>query len=313
MCAGSLAKHLDKKPLQESGSRGEANERSVSNWLRRLYRSSGSRKHTVVLHAILLAGACIIAYPLLWGVFTAFKPIGEIVVFPPELLPSRFTLDSFRRAFAFQPIGLFVRNSVIQSGAITLGQLVTATCAAYAFARLEFRGRNLLFYITLASMMIPIQVIMVPLYGFVTSLGWSNTFMGLTVPFLAHGFSIFLMRQAFLNIPRDIEEAAVIDGCGRIRVLWHVLIPSSRASVGAAAIFTAVYHWNTYIWPLLITSTSATRTVQPGLAMFIEIEAGTDMGRLMAAAIVVALPTVVAFLMGQRSFVRGVTMSGIKG
>lgn len=273
---------------------------------------SKSRSRWLV-HILLLFGVLVVGYPLLWGIVTAFKPVGEIVRFPPVFLPSSITFDSFRRAFNFQPLMLFIRNSVVQSGVITVGQLITATFAAYAFARLEFRGRQFLFYATLASMMIPIQVIMVPLYGFVTSLGWSDTFVGLTVPFLAHGFSVFLMRQAFLSIPRDIEEAAVIDGCGRLRTLMYVLLPSAKTSLGAAAIFTAVYHWNTYIWPLLITSAAGRRTVQPGLAMFIEIEAGTDMGRLMAAAIIVAIPTVVAFLLGQRSFVRGVTMSGIKG
>lgn len=271
------------------------------------------RRPKWLLHVILLFGVLVIGYPLLWGIVTALKPVGEIVRFPPEFLPSSVSVASFQRAFRFQPLLLFIRNSAFQSGIITVGQLITATFAAYAFARLEFRGRQFLFYATLASMMIPIQVIMVPLYGFVTSLGWSDTFLGLTVPFLAHGFSIFLMRQAFLSIPRDIEEAAVIDGCDRLRTLMYVLLPSAKASLGAAAIFTAVYHWNTYIWPLLITSATGRRTVQPGLAMFIEIEAGTDMGRLMAAAIIVAIPTVIAFLLGQRSFVRGVTMSGIKG
>ena len=271
------------------------------------------RIYYVFLYIMLIMGVLIIAYPLIWGFMTAFKPSNEIAVFPPKLMPSRFTLNNFIRAFNFQPIFLFLRNSVIQVTIITIGQLITATMAAYAFARLEFIGRNFLFYLSLSSMMIPIQVIMVPLYAFITSLGWYDTYVGLTFPFLAHGFSIFLLRQAFLNIPRDIEEAAVIDGCGRLRVLFYVLIPSAKASIGAATIFTAVYHWNTYIWPLLVSSSSQIRTVQPGLAMFVEIEAGTDVGRLMAAAIVVAAPTVGAFLLGQRSFVRGVTMSGIKG
>lgn len=279
--------------------------------VRRAHRTH--RINYVFIYLVLILGVLIIAYPLVWGFMTAFKPTNEIVVFPPKLIPSSFTLHNFLRAFDFQPIFLFLRNSVIQVSIITTGQLITATMAAYAFARLQFRGRNLLFYLSLSSMMIPIQVIMVPLYGFITSIGWYDTFQGLTFPFLAHGFSIFLMRQAFLNIPRDIEEAAVIDGCGKLRVLFHVLIPSAKASLGAATIFTAVYHWNTYIWPLLVSSSSSIRTVQPGLAMFIEIEAGTDVGRLMAAAIVVAAPTVGAFLLGQRSFVRGVTMSGIKG
>lgn len=267
----------------------------------------------IVVHLLLLCGVALVAYPLLWGLVTAVKPVGEIVRFPPQFLPSSLTFVNFQRALVFQPLLLFIRNSVVQAGVITIGQLITATLAAYAFARLEFRGRQALFYATLASMMIPIQVIMVPLYGFVTSLGWSDTFFGLTVPFLAHGFSIFLMRQAFLSIPRDIEEAAIIDGCGKLRSLLYILVPSAKASLGAATIFTAVYHWNTYIWPLLITSATGRRTVQPGLAMYIEIEAGTDMGRLMAAALIVALPTVLAFMISQRSFVRGVTMTGLKG
>ncbi|NLJ80704.1 MAG: carbohydrate ABC transporter permease [Firmicutes bacterium] len=204
-------------------------------------------------------------------------------------------------------------NSAVQSACITFGQLLTASMAAYAFAKLEFRGREVLFYIVLATMMIPIHVTMIPLFVTMSKLGWDNTYQGLIIPFLANAFSIFLLRQFFMTVPQDLEDAAIIDGCSKARFLFRILIPVSRTGLAAAGIFTFVHHWNTYMWPLLITSSNRMRTVQIGLAMFVEREAGTDFGRLMAASVIVALPTIIAFLMGQKEFIEGITMTGIKG
>lgn len=270
------------------------------------------RTHWLV-HFLLWVGVLIILFPLAWGVLASFKTTDALYTFPPKFWPDPWTLGPYVEAWNFAPIWRFLLNSAIQAGGITIGQLITATLAAYAFARLRFRGREILFYAVLATMMIPLQVIMIPLFAMVSDFGWVDTHAGLIVPFVAHAFSIFLLRQYFLAVPQDLEDAAMIDGCGRLRFLLQIMVPIARPALGAVAIFTFIYHWNTYLWPLLITSSETMRTVQPGLALFVEREAGTDFGRLMAASFIIALPTIIPFLIAQRQFIRGITMSGLKG
>ena len=281
-----------------ASSRGEVGGRGLDRWW---------------VHLTLVIGVIVIVYPLSWAVMAALRTTPDLQSYPPTFLPREWTPSKFVAAWEFAPLGRFIVNSIVQAGTITLGQIVTASLAAYAFARLQFRGRDLLFLIVLATMMIPIQVIMIPLFALVSGFGWANTYAGLTVPFLAHAFSIFLLRQFFLTVPRELEEAAMIDGASRLRFLITILLPIARPALGAVTIFTFVYHWNTYLWPLIITSATEMRTVQPGLAMYIEREAGTDFGRLMAASIIIALPTLVPFLVAQRQFIKGVTLSGVKG
>ena len=266
-----------------------------------------------LIHVILMSGVIVILFPFLWTIIASFKITKEFFRFPPTFWPDQWTLFQYKAAWNFAPIGRFLVNSAVQSACITFGQLLTASMAAYAFAKLEFRGREVLFYIVLATMMIPIHVTMIPLFVTMSKLGWDNTYQGLIIPFLANAFSIFLLRQFFMTVPQDLEDAAIIDGCSKARFLFRILIPVSRTGLAAAGIFTFVHHWNTYMWPLLITSSNRMRTVQIGLAMFVEREAGTDFGRLMAASVIVALPTIIAFLMGQKEFIEGITMTGIKG
>lgn len=212
------------------------------------------------------------------------------------------------------PVWRFALNSVITAGGVVLLQLVLCTLAAYAFARLRFVGRDLLFLAFLLTMMIPPQVLIVPLYLITQRLGWLDTYAGLIVPYqyLSTAFGTFLLRQFFLSLPRALDDAARIDGCDELGVLWHVILPASRPALAGVAAFAFIWTWTEFYWPLLATSSMKMRTLETGLSVFRDSYAGTNWPLQMAAAVVVVLPALAFFLLMQRHFVRGATMSGIK-
>ncbi len=186
--------------------------------------------------------------------------------------------------------------------------------AAYAFAVLVFPGRDIVFYIVLGSLMIPFELIFIPNFVTVTNLGWANTYAGLTVPFLASAFGVFLLRQFFLTVPRDLHDAALIDGASNWRYLWQILVPLSKGAIGAFAIFAFLSAWNQYLWPLVITDETNMRTIQIGIRFFMEnVERQTDWGAVMAGSVLALAPTLVAFLVAQKQLVQGIAMTGLKG
>ncbi len=213
------------------------------------------------------------------------------------------------------PVVHFALNSAITAAGVVLLQLLLCTSAAYAFARLRFVGRDVLFVCFLLTMMVPPQVLIVPLYRITADLGWLNSYAGLIVPYqyLSTGFGTFLLRQFFITVPRALDDAARIDGCGELGVLWHVVLPSSRAALATVAAFAFVWTWTEFYWPLLATSSMRMRTLETGLSVFRDSYAGTNWPLQMAAATVVVIPALGFFLLMQRYFVRGAVMSGIKG
>lgn len=209
--------------------------------------------------------------------------------------------------------GRYFLNSVVVVAAVTLGQTTTSALAAFAFARMRFKGKDLVFTLFLSTTMISTQVTLVPSYLLLKTLGWLDTYQGLIVPFLASAFGVFMMRQSFMTIPRELEEAARLDGCGRLRFLLRILLPLSRPVIAAQALFACMGNWNSYLWPLIVTTSKELRTLQIGLRFFVSQEGSTQWGLFMAAAVLVSAPIVAVYFTVQRSFVQGIATTGLKG
>ena len=274
-------------------------------------RKALSISGTVALHLLLYAMAFMTVAPFLWMLLASFKDLGEILQYPPTWIPQRIILDNFVNAFQAAPFGRFYFNSLFVASAVTLGQLFTCSLAAYAFARLHFPGRDVLFYIFLGTMMVPGQVTMIPGFMVLHWLGWIDTYAALIVPGLASAFGTFLLRQFFLTIPRDLEDAAAIDGCSRFGVLWRIILPLSRPALATLSIFTFMGVFNDFLWALIVVSSEELKTVQLGLAIFRD-RYQTDWGQLMAASVTATVPILVVFFFAQKYFIRGITLSGLK-
>jgi multiple sugar transport system permease protein len=256
----------------------------------------------------LLAAACLV--PFAWMLLTAFKPDNE--VFSRTLLPSRLAWENFPRAFTFFPFARFLFNTIVVAVGSTGVHLVTSCLAAYAFARLRFRGREVLFLLYLGTLMVPQQVTIVPLFLMMQSVGWVDTFWALILPGAFHALGVFLLRQFFMTIPRELEESAFIDGASRLRILWQIILPLSKPALATLAVFTFIREWNSFLWPLIVTTTPDMRTLSVGLSLFTG-QYGTEWNLLMAAAAVTLLPTLVIFAFAQRYFVEGIAVTGFGG
>jgi len=229
-------------------------------------------------------------------------------------LPNEWTLDNYFTAWNSTPFGRYLLNSFIQSGLITLAQVTFSILAAYAFAVLQFPGRDFLFWVILGSLMIPFQLTFIPNFIVISDMGLANTYAGLTLPFLASAVGVFLLRQFFLTIPRDLYDSAKIDGAGNWRYLWQIVVPLSKGAISAFAIFAFLSAWNQYLWPLIVTNDNLMRTTQIGIRYFMTTQdRGQDWGAIMAGAVIVMIPTLVAFLVAQKQLVKGIAMTGLKG
>jgi sn-glycerol 3-phosphate transport system permease protein len=206
----------------------------------------------------------------------------------------------------------YLANSFVVSMLVVIGQIITASLAAYAFAFMTFPAKNLFFLIFLATFMVPWEATIIPNYLTIRDLGWIDTYQGLAVPFMATGFGTFLLRQSFLQLPRDLYDAAVVDGAGRFRFLWQIVLPLNRPALGTLAVYSFLATWNMYFWPLLITNQPWMRTVQVGIAQ-LKFEETTRWGIVMAGVVIVVIPTIVLLVAGQRQLVRGLTAGAVKG
>jgi len=264
-------------------------------------------------HVAVIALACVFFLPFLWMLGTAVKPDNDIFLYPPKWIPSVWQFANFANAWAKAPFARFYFNSVVVTAAIALIQLTTAALAAYAFARLQFSGKSMLFVSYLIVMMIPNQVTLIPNFITLKTLGMLNTYWALILPFVTTGFGTFLIRQYFLSIPQELFDAAVIDGAGHLRILWTICVPIAGPAFATFGLLTTMWHWNDFFWPLIVTSSPQMRTLPLGLVVFTNSEQGTSWNFLMAAGIFTALPIVLLFLVAQRHFVQGVARVGIKG
>lgn len=265
----------------------------------------------VGIYVLLVVAALVVLAPLFFAISLAVQ--GQTVA--PKLFPDFARLDwsVFGQAFMIEPnLGRWILNSFVVSILVTLGQLVTSAFAAYAISYLEFPGRTVFFFIFLGTLMIPFEATIIPNYLTVVGWGWKDSYQGLVVPYLVTGYGIFLLRQYFLTLPRDLYEAAAIDGCGRTRYLISILLPLSRPALASLAVYAFITTWNQYYWPLLVTDKPEWRTTQIGLTVFRSSEVAVY-NLQMAATLIVTLPTLIMLFVGQRQLVRGLTAGALKG
>ncbi len=266
---------------------------------------------SVLTHLLLLTGAFISAMPFLWMVTTSLKPAG-VLYQAPLLIPTYFEWSNYVEAWKAAPFPRFFLNSAIMTIGITLGQTLFSAMAGYAFARLRFPGRDVLFFLILGTMMIPFPVTLIPSFLIIADLGWLDTYQALIVPRVVSAFAIFLFRQFFLSIPQELEEAALIDGANRVVIFARIILPLSTPVMAASAIFSFLFAWNDFLWPLIVTNSTEMRPIQVGLAFF-QGQYGIFWTLLMAATVLATIPAILAFLVAQQRFIEGITSSGLKG
>ncbi len=265
-------------------------------------------------HAVLLSGAVVMLAPFVWMVATSLKPPNEIFSTHFQLLPRTWgAADNYRTALTQVPLVRFLLNGAFVTSMIFLLQVIVNVTAAYALAKLRFRGRDLMFGAVLFCLVIPYQAVALPIFILFFKLGILNTYASLVLPFTISVFGIFLMRQFFITIPDDLIDAARIDGMSEYGIVWGVMAPTAIPALIAFGIFSLVAHWNDYFWPLIVVSDESLYTPPLGIAFLKLNGEGTANGPLMAAAAIVIAPLVMAFLIAQRRFIEGITFTGIKG
>ena len=266
----------------------------------------------ILIYAILIAGALVILAPLAWMISTSLKNRSAIFRFPPEWIPDPVLWHNYPEALTILPFGTFFINTVIVTLLAVLGELISSAVVGYSFARLRWKGRNLLFVVVLATMMLPRQVTLIPVFIIFRSLDWINTFAPLVVPsWFGVPFYIFLLRQFYMTIPFDLDDAAAIDGCSRLGVFWRIVLPLSKPVLASVAIFSFQYHWNDFFQPLIYLFDNEKFTLALGLRFF-QGNYGTEWHYLMAASLVVMLPLILVFFFAQKIFIQGVVYTGFK-
>lgn len=272
------------------------------------------RLQQALVYVLLVAGAAPLLVPFLWMLSTALKDTAFVLTNPPQWIPTPIAWHTFPDALSQFPFGLYFLNTSIITGAVIVGTVLSASLVAYGFARLRFPGRNVLFLVTLATMILPAQVTMIPTFILFRYLGWLNTFLPLTVPSFFGGgaFFIFLLRQFFKTIPRELDDAARIDGCGYWGIFWRIILPLSRSALAIVAIFVFTWTWTDFLTPLIYLTDDSKYTLAIGLASFQGLHT-TAWNLLMAASIVVVLPTLIIFFIAQRYFIQGIVFTGLKG
>ena len=275
---------------------------------RRVDRTRPAPLSQILLTVVLI----IFLIPFIWMISTALKPAAEVFASPPTLIGSQLRFANFTEAWSYVPFGRYMINGMVVAVLGTLLVCVTSILAAYAFARLEFRGRELVFLLYLITLMVPQEVMIVPMFILMQQFGWTNSYQALILPWAFSAFGTFLLRQFFLNIPKELEEAALVDGANRMRILLAVVLPIARPAVAVLAVFTFINYWNSFLWPLIITNSTDRFTVPVGLNGFLG-QQGSQWHLLMAASTISMLPTVIMVLLLQRHLVRGIALSGLGG
>jgi multiple sugar transport system permease protein len=276
------------------------------------------KRETLPRFAIAAALAIVWALPLIWMVLTSVKPEQQIITLPPKWFPDRlsdFTLANYANVLLI-PRGVdlvhaFV-NSVIVAGLGTSLVVVIDVLAAYALSRLHFPGRDVLFLVVVASLIVPHEILLIPNYITVWKLDWLNSLPALIIPQAAGGFGVFLLRQFFLAIPGELEDAARIDGCSRFRILWSIVLPVSGGAIATLAIFTFLFFWNDFTWPYIVVNAADVMTLPVALIQF-RGDYFSEYGQLMSGAAISALPTMLIFLVAQKMIIRSITLTGLKG
>jgi multiple sugar transport system permease protein len=277
------------------------------------------RAMRTVYFLIALAGAAFMVLPVFWMLSTALKPGGQVISIPPVIWPLHPQWTTFGQAMTSSALQTPFINSIKNSLIITLlpviGDTFSAALVAYGFARLRAPGSTFLFFVVLATIMVPFQVTVLPQYILFNQLGWVDSFLPLIVPaFFGNAFNIFLLRQFFRGIPRELDEAAMIDGVGYFGIFWRIIVPLSKPALAAVAVFSFVYHWNDFFYPLIYINSASKYPVPYAIAQFANAAYGlADWNHLMALGLISALPCLVLFFVAQRYFIQGIVVSGVKG
>jgi len=278
------------------------------------------------LWLLLLFFGVLVAWPFFWMVITGIKLDSMMYAFPPQLIPYPATFDHYIYILREAPFALYFRNTGIYAGSVLILNLFLSSLAAYAFARMEFRGKNVLFIFVVATMMVPFHVRYIPLYIIMKrwplaggndilgrgGMGFLDSFPGLILPGMVGGFGIFLMRQFFLTLPKELEDAARLDGCSEFGIYWRIALPLSKAALAVLGLFTFQAAWNDFVWPLIVTDSQKMYILQLGLQRFQDSQY-YEWGAVMAATTIAVIPVLLVFLFGQRFFIKGIALGGVKG
>lgn len=269
-------------------------------------------KSQILIHIILIAGIAITVFPFLWMVFTSFKTLPESMQIPPTILPEALNWESYKYVFEVLPFGTVYTNTIVVTVLTTLFQVAFCTMAAYGFARIDFPFKNAIFVVLLAILMVPGQIFLIPQYLIIQNLGLTNTLPGLFLPNLFSAFGTFLLRQFFMSLPKELEEAALLDGCNRFQIFGRIMLPLVQPGIVALVIFTAKFAWNDFMWPLIVNTDPAKMTLAPALSL-LKGQYATNYPVQMAGAVMAVIPMIILFIIFQKQFIEGVAQSGIKG
>jgi multiple sugar transport system permease protein len=278
-------------------------------------RTHGLRRFLIedgIRHLILAPLAFLIVFPIAWMVLTSLKPSAETILWPPKILPQVPTLQNYYEVFVRWPFLRFFLNSLLVSGVSTVMILLTSSSAGYAFAKIKSRWLNLIFFVFIATIIVPFESYMIPVYLLVNRLGWLNSYPGLILPFVIMAFGVFFMRQTIQAIPDELIQAARIDGCSEFAIFWRMILPLSVGPLSALAIYAFLNVWGFFTWPLIITTTQDMYTTEIGLTLF-QSQFFIEYGLVAAGATVTALPLLLVFFIFQRRIITAVTLTGLKG
>ena len=256
--------------------------------------------------------ALFILLPLLYAVSIAFMPSGELFTTELNILPENPTLENFSQALVKVPLARFVLNSFLVAGLITFGQIISCSLAAFSFSFLNFKGKEFIFMLVMATMMIPGEATIISNYLTVSRLGWLDTYQVLIIPYLTSAMGIFLFRQFYMSFPISLFESAKIDGCSNLRFIFTILLPLTKSAIGAMAVYTFINAWNMYMWPLLVTGSNEMRTVQIGISMLDSVDS-QSITLMIAGVVLIIVPSISIFILGQKQLIRGMFSGAVKG
>jgi multiple sugar transport system permease protein len=265
-------------------------------------------------HLLLIVLSIVMIFPFVTMLLTSLMTLSQAYSFPPDLIPKPLTVAPYFQALELRPFHIYLVNSLLVALAITIGRLFSCSLGAFAFARLQFPGRDAIFWVYLSTLMLPEQVTLIPLFFIMKNFGWIDRYQGLIVPFVVTAFGVFLLRQFFLTIPRELEDAAIIDGCGPWGLYWRIILPLAIPGLAALGVLTFVNSYNMFVWPLIVTNSDSMRTIVVGIGLLTADNTNlTNWPRMMAISAFAVIPSLLIFVFGQRYFVQGITLSGLKG
>ena len=263
----------------------------------------------LIVHLILLAGVAVVVFPFLWMILTSFKTSGEAMKIPPTIFPEKFVTTAYHTIVSSAiPFGTVYMNTIISTVVTTIVQIAFCSMAGYAFGRIDFPFKNAIFVLILSVLMVPGQIFLIPQYQIIQKMGLLDTIPALFMPNLFSAFGTFLLRQFFMSLPKELEEAAIVDGCGRFRIFGQIMLPLVKPGIVALAIFTIKFAWNDFMWPLIVNTSMEKMTLGPALST-LQRQYTTEM----AGAVLAVVPLIVIFFLFQKQFIEGVAQSGIKG